>query len=110
MEKFSLARYKREVAAYIREKQAHMARGQLPALQALESRSDDELLQRWAWTSAISGAIFSFLFAPLALSLLHNLVPYLLVKLLWAVTQVCMGLTLLMFGVAVYFTMYNRAR
>ena len=107
---FQFESYKQNIAAYLREKEIEMARGNLKHLQMLESISNEELLQRWAWKSTILGAIFSFLIAPLMLSVLHIFLSHLLIKLLWAVVEICMALSIAMLCAAMYFTVYKHPK
>lgn len=85
-----------------------MCRGDLSRLEQLDSTTDDYLLKKWSWISAITGVAGSFLAAPFLLSILVPLLPELVGQLLWAVVKVCMGLSLLMFCAAIYFTI-NRS-
>lgn len=102
--KFSIQQYKVDLAGFLRTKEAEMARGNLSRLEQLESTTDEYLLKKWTWVSAISGAGFSFFVCPFLLSLITPLLPQLLSELLWAVAKVCMGMCLLMFCAAIYCT------
>ena len=103
-EKFSLQQYKQDLSNMIRGKEADMCRGDLSRLEQLDATTDEYLLRKWSWISAISGAAASFLLAPFLLGLITPLLPTILSELLWAVAKVCMGLALLMFCAAIYFT------
>lgn len=103
-EKFSFQQFKKDVARELRNKEADMCRGSLSRLEQLESTTDEYLLKKWTWTSAVTGAIFSFVVCPFALSIFTPIFPHLLSEILWAVAKVCMGLSLLMFCAAIYFT------
>ncbi len=100
----SIDEYKHLVATYIRQKEADMCRGQLERLNELERVSDDELLRKWAWMSAIAGAAASFLAGPLILTVLARLLPPLLLLFFWAVVKVAMAASLSMFALAFYLT------
>jgi hypothetical protein len=103
-QKFSFQQYRLDLANAIRSKEADMCRGDLSRLEQLDSTTDDYLLKKWSWISAITGAASSFLAAPFLLSIFVPLLPELVGQLLWAVVKVCMGLSLLMFCAAIYFT------
>lgn len=105
---FSLADHKRQVAIYLREKEAHMCRGQIDRLNALDQMSDKELLVRWSWRSAILGAIIAFLGGPLLINIVRLFLPELLLKLVWALIQVSMVLSMMMLGTAMYLTVSDR--
>lgn len=101
---FSLQTYKQEIIKFIREKEAEMSRGNISKLEALEKSTDEILLKKWAWLSAIVGVIFSFIFLPFLISIMHMFLPAVLLQVLWFCTRACMGMSLLMFGAATYFT------
>lgn len=103
-EKFSVQQYKQDLSKMLRSKEADMCRGDLSRLEQLDATTDEYLLRKWSWISAITGAGVSFLLAPLLLSLVTPLFPTLLSEFLWAVAKVCMGMALLMFCAAIYFT------
>lgn len=103
-EKFSFQQLKSDLVAELRKKEAEMCRGDLSRLEQLESTTDSYLLKKWTWTSAIAGAAFSFFACPLLLGVLTPFLPVLLTEFLWAVAKVCMGMCLLMFCAAIYFT------
>lgn len=105
----STEKYLKEVALWLRSKEAERARGNPAALEELELTNDSTLLRKWSWISAMSGAAFSFLILPLLLGLLHSLLPEIVDKFLWAIAKVCMGLSLLMFLTSFYFTVIFRA-
>jgi hypothetical protein len=96
--------YIKQIAAIVRVREANILRGRPEALVALEHRSDVELVTRWAWTSAIVGAIATFLIAPFVLSALYRLLPTIIYDLLWFLLKVVMGCVMLMFAAAAWLT------
>lgn len=104
MNKEQLEDYKRKVAHYLREREAGMYRGQLDRLSALDLASDEDLIRKWSWKSAIVGIIASFAALPLGINVIGIFLPFELVQFLWAIDKVCMALTIVMFCVALYFT------
>lgn len=103
-EKFSVQKFKKDVVVELRSKEAEMCRGNLSRLEQLDSTTDEYLLKKWSWTSAVAGAIFSFFLCPLVLGVLTAILPKLMSEFLWALAKVCMGMSLLMFCAAIYFT------
>jgi hypothetical protein len=101
--------YCKQVAAYLRAREANLLRGRREELQQLDQMSDLDLLKKWAWMSAIVGGIVSCGGLPLALILLHSLLPMILLQILWAVTKVAIGMTCAMFALAIYFTFFAPA-
>jgi formate hydrogenlyase subunit 3/multisubunit Na+/H+ antiporter MnhD subunit len=101
--------YIKQVAAYLRAREANLLRGQPEHLQQLDQLSDLDLLKKWSWLSAIVGGIASCGVLPLALIVLHSLLPTILLQLLWAVTKVAIGLTCAMFALAIYFTFFMQS-
>lgn len=100
----ALEDYKRRVAHYLRQREAGMARGQLDRLNALDQVTDEDLLRKWSWMSAIAGIVFAFFGLPLGINVVGIFLPFELVQFLWAVDKVCMALTIAMFCVAAYLT------
>jgi hypothetical protein len=103
-EKFSFQKFKKDLVAELRNKEAEMCRGNLTRLEQLDSTTDAYLLKKWTWTSAVVGAIVSFFVSPLILGVLTPILPRLMSEFLWSVVKVCMGMSLLMFCAAIYFT------
>ena len=101
---FSLDQYIKDAAIFLRKYEAERLRGNIAQLEDLENTSDIALVRKWAWISAICGALFSFLAMPLLLGLVQSLLPFMLTQFLWAFVKVSMGMSLLMFAAAIYFT------
>jgi hypothetical protein len=96
--------YIKRVASTVRAREADILRGNPDALAALERRSDVEVVTRWAWTSAIMGAIAAFLIAPFVLSILNRFLPTIIYELLWLLLKLGMGCVVLMFAAAAWLT------
>ena len=96
--------YIKQVAATLRAREANMHRGKPAALEALDRKSDLELVTRWAWTAAIMGAVVCFAGGPLLLIIIHPFLPVLIYKLFWALVIVGMGCVALMFAAAAWLT------
>ena len=101
---FSLEQYMKEVAGKLRQHEAERIRGDLTLLEELENTTDLALLRKWGWISSIIGAGVAFIAMPFVIGLLQHFLPDWIGSLLWATTKVAMGLSLLMFGMSVYFT------
>lgn len=109
MNRQSLDDYTRKVAQYLREREAGRIRGQRERLAALDLVSDEELLRKWTWMSAIGGILVAFVGLPLGINIFRIFLPYELVQILWAVHKVAMAIVLAMFCVALYFTFRRNA-
>lgn len=105
---FNLENHLKQVAQLVREKEAYMRRGDLAALQELDELTDEYLLRKWAWVAAIVGVIASFAVVPLVLGVIGGFLPVFVRELFWAFAKVSMGVSLLMFCAAIYFTMGGR--
>lgn len=101
---FSLDNYLKEVAGRLRQAEAERARGDLARLEELEHTSDMTLVKKWGWISVIVGAGFCFVLFPFVVGILQHYVPDWVGTFLWSVIKVSMGMTLLMLGVTIYFT------
>ncbi len=101
---FSIDKYLKEVAGRLRQAEAERARGDLARLEELEHTSDMTLVKKWGWISVIVGAAFSFVVLPFIVGIAQHYVPDWIGTLLWSVIKVSMGMTLLMLGVTIYFT------
>jgi hypothetical protein len=98
-----IAAYIKQIAMKVRAKEAEMLRGDPDRLAALDARPDVELVAKWAWTSAIVGAITTFGIG-VALNLLENLVPLFVYSLLWLLLKLVVLSVLLMFAAAAWLT------
>ena len=107
-ERLKLDEYYKRVAAKLRSSEANFCRGQPELLNRLDQTTDLDLMTKWAWKSAIIGAIFAFAGLPLFLMLVSSFLPTVLNEILWFILKLSMGLAGLMFGLAAYFTFYAR--
>lgn len=101
---FSFDKYIKEVASKLRRYEAERIRGDLARLEELEHTTDLTLVRKWGWVSAIVGAGFSFILLPFITGIVQHYVPDWVGTLLWSIVKVSMGMTLLMLGVTIYFT------
>ena len=97
--------YIKKMAHTLRAREADMLRGKPDLLSALDHQSDIELVTRWAWTSAIVGALISFVGIPLVLNIFDHIVPLIIYQFLWLLLKLSMLFVLLMFGAAVWLTL-----
>ncbi|HEY9791416.1 MAG TPA: hypothetical protein V6D22_13515 [Candidatus Obscuribacterales bacterium] len=87
----------------VRAKEAEMLRGNLEQLAALDAQPDVEVVAKWAWTSAIVGAITVFGIG-VSLNLFQNLVPLFVYSFLWLILKLAVLSVLLMFSAAAWLT------
>ncbi|MBX9685930.1 MAG: hypothetical protein K2X27_04460 [Candidatus Obscuribacterales bacterium] len=97
--------YFKLLATRLRQIEAERARGDMAKLEDLEQTTDATLLRKWTLVSAIVGAAGSFFLMPLLISVVQPFIPEWADTLLWSIAKVSMGLALLMFGAAIYFTL-----
>jgi hypothetical protein len=97
-----LVEYKKQVSNYLRSKEAHISRGNLDRLVALEKMNDDQLLIKWSFLSAIAGSIFAFILLPILIGIMRYFLPHILITLLWSIAKVMMFLVIAMYGLAFY--------
>ncbi|MBI4534367.1 MAG: hypothetical protein HY711_10525 [Candidatus Melainabacteria bacterium] len=100
----SLNEYKDLLSGLCRRLEVKCARGDQRRLERLDEMSDDELMRKWLWVSSIVGALIFYLGLPFLLSLLAQFIPSLLMQLLWSVLKLGMGMVIVIFALAVYFT------
>jgi hypothetical protein len=103
-QEFSLKQYLHDAARILRQHESERVRGNLEALEQIEHTPDAILLRKWGWISTLVGAVLSFFIMPCFLGILQHMVPPLVAGLLWALTKVFMGLSLLMMAASIYFT------
>ena len=100
----SIKEYLNMVAMRLRQREAHMRRGNVAKLEDLEETSDEELLKKWSWMSAIAGLIVCFFIVPFVLSIINRFLPPILAHLLWSLALVSMVVVMAMFAAAIYLT------
>lgn len=104
-EKFNA--YCKQVADYLRAREANVLRGQPARLQQLDQITDLDLLKKWSWMSAIVGAIVTFAGMPLGLMIVKIFMPALIMNVLWLLTKFCMAVSCALFALAAYFTFFT---
>lgn len=100
----TLLEYKAMVANYLRDTEMERARGDTVRLNQIDNMSDDDLLRKWAWLGSIVGGIVFFVALPFALMILDRLIPLIILELIHFLLKMGMGLVIILFGFAVYFT------
>lgn len=104
----SIKDYLDTVATHLRQREAHMRRGDLAKLDALEEITDEDLLRKWSWMSAIAGLGVCFFIVPFVLSIINRYLPSILAHLLWSIVLVSMLVVMGMFGAAIYLTVKKK--
>lgn len=100
----STQHYLKAIASKLRKREAEKARGDILKLQELDQTQDIAILRKWAWVSAIYGALFSFVGIPLAITVFQPFLPDMLSTFVWIFAKTSMALSMLMFGTAIYLT------
>jgi len=103
----SLNEYKEFVTSYLREWEIQNCKGDQQKLERLDEVSDDDLLRKWLWIGSIIGSLVFFLALPFLCNILARFIPYLLMEILWTVLKAGMGLVVIIFGLAIYLTVYK---
>lgn len=98
---FSWQQQLNQLAAAIRQHEAHKARGKPDLLDQLQATSDQYLLLKWSWLFTICGIIISFAILPVLASFIHIFRSELLSQLVWILTKICMGISLLILFLAI---------
>jgi hypothetical protein len=104
----TLQEYKTLVVGYLRRKEMERCRGDINALERLESTSDEDLLRKWLWLGTIGGSLLCFLLLPAVAGFLARFIPYILMEMLWTAVKAGMGLVVIMAALAIYFTVNCR--
>jgi hypothetical protein len=103
-QEFSLKPHLQELAKRLRQLEFERARGNLPALEQIEQETDAAILQKWGWIGTIVFSLIAFAAMPLAIGILQGMLPRVAGNILWAITKILMGTSLLMFAASIYFT------
>ena len=101
---FSFKQYLPVLAQKLRRYECERARGNLNALENIEQPRDEALLQKWGWISTIGAVVVAFFVMPFVTGVLQSFLPALISNFFWAVTKGLMGMSLIMVGLSIYFT------
>ncbi len=101
----TLREYKNLIVAYLRDFESSRAAGDPEKLRRLSETPDDLLLKKWLWTGTIIGTIGCFgILWPVAALILAPFVTSFIMQPLWMLIELAMGMTLIVFGAALYVT------
>ncbi|MFA6211987.1 MAG: hypothetical protein WCT03_24495 [Candidatus Obscuribacterales bacterium] len=103
-----LSQYKSRLLVLIREQEARKALGDVEKLEELAETSDDFLLKKYIWTICLLGGPAAFVAMPLLLCVLGIFTPAPVMEFFWFFTKVGMAIVLLVFCLAVFFTLRVR--
>ncbi len=103
-----LSQYKNRLLVLIRQQEARKALGNVDRLEELAETSDDFLLKKYIWTICLLGGPAVFVAMPLLLCVLGIFTPAPIMEFFWFFTKVGMAIVLLVFCLAVFFTLRVR--
>lgn len=103
-----LSQYKSRLLVLIRQQEARKALGDTEKLEELAETSDDFLLKKYIWTICLLGGPAVFVAMPLLLCVLGIFTPAPIMEFFWFFTKVGMAIVLLVFCLAVFFTLRVR--
>lgn len=103
-----LSQYKNRLLVLIRQHEARKALGNVDRLEELAETSDDFLLKKYIWTICLLGGPAVFVAMPLLLCVLGIFTPAPIMEFFWFFTKVGMAIVLLVFCLAVFFTLRVR--
>lgn len=103
-----LSQYKSQLLVLIRQQEARKALGDVEKLEELAQTSDDFLLKKYIWTICLLGGPAVFVAMPLLLSVLGIFTPAPVMDFFWFFTKVVMAIVLVVFCLAVFFTLRVR--
>ncbi|CAN5604666.1 hypothetical protein BH11CYA1_BH11CYA1_42070 [soil metagenome] len=99
------SQYKGKLLVFIRRQEALKLQGDPEKLSDLSEIPDEFLLKKWIWTVCLLGGPGSFIVAPLVLCVLGIFTPAPIMEILWILTKAGMALVLVMFCLAVFYTL-----
>ncbi|MFA7340652.1 MAG: hypothetical protein WC028_27960 [Candidatus Obscuribacterales bacterium] len=100
-----LAKYRTKLLLLIRRQEALKLQGDVAKLSELAETPDDFLLKKWVWTVCLLGGPATFVVLPLLLCVLGIFTPAPIMDFFWFLTKLVMAAVLLVFSLAVYFTL-----
>ncbi|MDP3507721.1 MAG: hypothetical protein Q8T09_06995 [Candidatus Melainabacteria bacterium] len=100
-----LSQYRMKLMLLIRRQEALKLQGDKAKLSELAEIPDDFLLKKWVWTVCLLGGPATFVVLPLLLSVLGIFTPVPIMDFFWFFTKLTMAAVLLLFCLAVYFTL-----
>lgn len=103
--KSDLTQYKSQLLGFIRRQEALKLKGDVEKLSELAETPDDFLLKKWVWTVCLLAGPGAFVVMPLLLCVLGIFTPTPVMDVFWFITKLGMALVLVMFSLAVFFTL-----
>lgn len=100
-----LSQYRTKLMLLIRRQEALKLQGDVAKLSELAETPDDFLLKKWVWTVCLLGGPATFVVVPLLLCVLGIFTPAPIMDFFWFFTKIGMALVLLVFCLAVFFTL-----
>lgn len=104
MKTSSLAEYKAFVAEHLRARELKRANNDEVTVNQIAMSTDDDILRKWLWKLLIISGPVTFIILPFCLSLIGTFLWPPIMGTLWLLTKMAMGMVLILFVLAILFT------